>query len=423
MILVSIGISCSSTHEGVHGVLTSGDPETEGFSHLRLQRIDTALNKWVDDGWMNGAVAMIVRDGRIVYFKSVGYNDVETKTPMKNDGIFRIASQTKAITSVAAMMLFEEGKFSLDDPVSKFIPSFADTRVLEKFNKADSTFTSVSASRQITIRDLMVHRSGLTYYHPLYAGSHLEVGFDVEGEKLSAAMQRLSQLPLMHQPGERFTYGLNTDVLGYLVEIWSGKSLDEFFSERIFGPLAMQDTYFNLPGEKSARLVNMYVVDSTGMRKAQESHGADVNFPLKKKTYFSGGSGLCSTISDYAIFLQMLLNEGVYNEQTLLLPATVRLMVTDQIGDIPVPDWDPMLGVNGFGLGFCIVNQKGSTLVAGDVGTYSWGGGFTTTYWVDPHQRIIGQLYRQMEGRHIEDIDHEFKSLVYAAIQSSESKK
>lgn len=420
LILLAI-VCCSPAHHNANNVLSTGPPESVGFSPKGLERIDDALNKWVADGWTNGAVAMIVRNGKVVYYKAVGDNDVETRAPMKTDGIFRIASQTKAITSVAAMMLFEEGKFSLDDPVSKFIPSFANTVVLEKFNEADTTFTSVKSNRQVTIRDLMTHTSGLAYYHPLYSKAKLEVGFDVQGDGLPAAMQRLSQLPLMHQPGERLTYGLSTDVLGYLVQIWSGRTLDKFFTEQIFGPLDMHDTYFNLPQGKSGRLVNLYLIDSTGMRKAQVSNGAEVNFPLKPKSYFSGGSGLSSTIYDYAIFLQMLLNLGEYNGQRLLKPATVQLMTTNQIGNLPVPEWDPMLGVNGFGLGFCVVNDKGSALVAGDAGTYSWGGGFTTTYWVDPNRGIIGQLYRQMEGQHIEDVDHEFKSLVYHAIQSDES--
>lgn len=247
-------------------------PETVGFSAERLKRIDANLNDWVSKGWMNGAVGLIIRDGKIVYYQSAGYNDPETKSAMQKDGIFRIASQTKAITCAAIMMLYEEGKFLLDEPVSKYIPAFANETVLDKFNETDSTYSTVPAKRQITIRDLLTHTSGLGYAqigskeaNAIYAKHNITAGLDVHNDRLPDAMKRLGRLPLMHQPGEKWTYGLNMDLLGYLVEICSGMTLDSFFLQRIFEPLGMKDTYFNVPEEKANQLVNLYSEDSVGI--------------------------------------------------------------------------------------------------------------------------------------------------------------
>jgi CubicO group peptidase (beta-lactamase class C family) len=231
----------------------------------------------------------------------------------------------------------------------------------------------------------------------------------VSNDELADAMNRLGTLPLFHQPGEKWTYGLNTDLLGRLVEVWSGKTLDEFFSERIFTPLGMKDTYFNVPDDKAARLVNFFQEDSTGLKKANDALGSTMGFPLRKKTYFSGGAGLTSTIYDYAIFLQMLLNKGSYNGVTILSPSSVRLMTMNQIGDVNFGD-------DHFGLGFSIVTEKSSSKMPLNTGTYGWGGAFSTIYWVDPQEELVVLFYRQMWGSHneIEDI---FKVLVYQAIE------
>jgi CubicO group peptidase (beta-lactamase class C family) len=392
-------------------------PEAAGFSSARLNRIDASFKSWVDKGWMNGAVAMIIRNGKIVYYKSSGFNDLQTKAPLTKTGIFRIASQTKAITSVAVMMLYEEGKFLLDEPVSKYIPSFANGKVLDKFKDADSTYTTVPVKREVTVRDLLTHTSGIGYAqigskeaNAVYAKNKITAGLDVMDDKLSDAMTRLGSLPLMHQPGERWTYGLNIDLLGYLVEIWSGMTLEEFFQKRIFTPLGMNDTYFNVPNEKANRLVNFFQEDSLGhLQKQNLVFGAlDMSFPMHKKKYFSGGGGLSSTIYDYGVFLQMLLNGGVYNGQRLLSPNTVRMMTMNQIGDLS-------LGEDKFGLGFSIVTDKGSRLSPAQAGTYSWGGAFSTTYWVDPKEKLVVLLYRQMWGSH-DEINDLFKVAVYQAL-------
>lgn len=396
--------------------------EAAGFSTERLKRLDREINDWVKKEWINGAVALIIRNGKTAYYKAAGYNDISTKAPMQSDGIFRIASQTKAITSVAMMILFEEGKFLLDDPVSKYIPAFKKQQVLNKFNAADTTYTTVPAKTEITIRQLFTHTSGLGYAqigskdaNAIYAKSNLTAGIGVQNDNLLDAMNRLGKLPLMHQPGEKFTYGLNSDLLGCLVEVISGMTLNDFFRTRIFEPLGMKDTYFLVPKEKANRLVNLYKEDSTGKLLKAESKmlnghvGAD--YPLQNSTYYSGGAGLSSTIYDYAIFLQMLLNNGVYNGKRILSRNSVRMMTTNQIGDVPYR------GDDKFGLGFQLITDKSSGRTPAQSGTFSWGGAFATSYWVDPKEKLVMLFYRQLQGTTHGDVVEKFRALTYQAIK------
>ncbi len=395
-------------------------PEAAGFSTERLQRLDREMNEWAKKEWMNGGVALIIRNGKVAYYKAAGENDLDTKSALQKDAIFRIASQTKAITSVAMMMLFEEGKFQLDDAVSKYIPAFKKQQVLDKFEAADTTYTTVPAKSEITIRQLFTHTSGLGYAqigskeaNAIYAKSKLTAGIGVQDDKLLDAMNRLAKLPLMHQPGEKFTYGLNSDLLGCLVEVISGMSLNDFFRTKIFQPLGMNDTYFFIPKEKAARLVNLYREDSTGhLVKAEGNmlNGPTVsNYPLLNSTYYSGGAGLSSTIYDYGIFLQMLLNNGVYNGKRLLSRNSVRLMTMNQIGDLS-------LGKDKFGLGFQVVTEAGSSRTPAQQGTFSWGGAFATSYWVDPKEKMVLLFYRQLQGTTHGDVVEKFRALVYGAI-------
>jgi CubicO group peptidase (beta-lactamase class C family) len=405
-------------------LLTPGAPEWGGFSTSRLARLDSGMSHWVKKKWVNGSVAFIARRGKIVFYKAYGYNDLDSKAPLPKNGIFRIASQTKAVTSVAAMMLWEEGKFSLEDPVSKYIPSFANQGVLATFNPKDTSYTTVPAKRPITIRDLLTHTSGLGYpaigtpeANAIYAKYYVTGGVGVKGQKLSDAMSRLGSLPLMFQPGEKWMYGLNHDVLGYLIEIWSGMTLEEFFTKRIFRPLGMNDTYFNVPAAKASRLVNFFLEDSTGIHKQDKVFGGflDMNYPLQKTDYFSGGGGLSSTISDYAILMQLLLNGGVYNGVRLLAHNTVRMMTMNQIGDLN----ENIGGDNGdykWGLGFSIETKKGSRLNPSQAGSFGWGGVFSTAYWIDPKEDMIVLIYEQMWGPHVADTQKQFKPLVYQAI-------
>lgn len=402
--------------------ITNTGPESAGFSSERLKRMDVAMNDWVEKGWMNGAAALIIRDGKIAYYKAAGFNDLADKTPLKKDGIFRIASQSKAITSVAIMMLFEEGKLLLTDPVSKYIPSFRQQTVLDKFNPADTTYTTVPAARQLTIKDLLTHTSGLGYAqigskeaNAIYAKNKITAGLGVSNESLLAAMTRLGTLPLMHQPGQKWTYGLNSDLLGSVVEIISGISLDEFFRTRIFQPLEMKDTYFVIPREKASRLVNLYTETPEG--KLIKANGnmlngpTTANYPLINNTYYSGGAGLSSTIYDYAVFLQMLLNRGEYNGKRLLGRNTVNMMITNQIGDLS-------LGDDKFGLGFQIASEQGSGSTPAQVGTFSWGGAFATSYWVDPKEKIVMLFFRQLQARTHNDVVEKFRALTYQAINN-----
>lgn len=406
-------------------VLTEAPPEAGGFSSARLARLDSAMKAWVDQKWTNGSAVLIARHGKIVFYKAHGYNDLDTKAPLDKNGIFRIASQTKAITVTAVMMLWEEGKFSLDDPVSKFIPSFAHQKVLATYNAKDTTYTTVPANRPITIRDLLTHTSGLGYpaigtpaENAIYAKANLTGGVGTKGQTLADAMDRLGKAPLFFQPGTQWKYGLNMDLLGCLVEKWSGMPLEDFFIKRICRPLGMNDTYFNLPASKGPRLVTFFQGDSSGVIKKQPTvfGGAlDMNYPLQKTSYFSGGGGLVSTLHDYAILLQMFLNNGTYNGVRILAPNTVRLMTTNQIGDLH-PTLGDNANVNKFGFGFFIISDEGAKYGPSQAGTYSWGGVFSTSYWVDPKEDMLVIAYEQMWGPYIANTAKAFKPLVYAAL-------
>jgi CubicO group peptidase (beta-lactamase class C family) len=399
-------------------------PESQGFSSERLQRIDQVLQEYVDKGWIAGASAIIMRNGNIVYQKAVGFDDIEKKTPVKKNAIFRIASQTKAITSVAVMMLFEEGKFLLDEPISKYIPEFRNPKVIEKYNESDTTYTTVNAKREIRIRDLLTHTSGIGYptigsktMNAIYSKEKIADGIDAGKFTLGPMMRKLWSLPLMHQPGERWTYGLNIDVLGYLVEIVSGMTLDEFFHKRIFEPLGMNDTYFYLPKEKQARLWTLYSEDSLRHLVNPKIKRGLVNdrnpdYPNTEGTYFSGGGGLCSTAYDYAIFLQMVLNGGECNGVRLLSRHTVRMMTMNQIGDLTLYG-----GHSKFGLGFAIITDLGSARLPTPAGVFYWSGVFGSSYWVDPKENIVAQLVLQQYPLAHSDISDKFKVLVYQALK------
>jgi CubicO group peptidase (beta-lactamase class C family) len=407
-ILIS-AYSCAQTPE-----FKQVSPLSVRVSEERLTRIDKMIQQNIDSGWISGAVGFIARDGKIIYDKAFGVNDAEKKTLMRRDDIFRIASQTKAVTSVAVMMLFEEGKFLLDDPISKYIPEFAGPMVLDKFNEKDTTFTTIKAKREITIRDLLTHTSGIDYagigsntMNAIYAKAGIPTGFVSEKIILGDKIRKLGKLPLIHQPGEKFTYGLNVDVLGYLVEVLSGETLDHYFRYHIFEPLGMTDTYFYLPESKYNRLVKVSAEDKDHhLVNAQSSF---VDYPLVAGTYFSGGAGLSSTIKDYAVFLQMLLNKGEYNGKKLLSRRTVELMTSNQIGDLS-------LGPDKFGLGFEITTVAGQAKLGISEGSFAWGGYFATTYWVDPKEHLVCLLFMQQSPMRHSEIQDKFKAMVYQAL-------
>jgi CubicO group peptidase (beta-lactamase class C family) len=387
-------------------------PEEAGLSTDRLLRIDKMVNEHITNKWIPGAVVLIVRNGKIAYHKAYGYSDVESKAALKKDDIFRIASQTKAITSLAAMMLWEEGKFLLDDPISKYIPEFKNATVLKTFNPKDSSYTSEPAKGEVTVRHLFTHSSGIDYaaigsteFKAIYAKAGVPSGIGNNDMVLGDRIKILGKLPLKHNPGEQWTYGLNNDVLGYLVEIWSGMSFDEFLRKRIFDPLGMKDTYFYLPKEKYSRLVTLYAGGKDGKIVKPETKAYDnVNpdYPKTAGTYFSGGAGLSSTVEDYAKFLQLFLNNGQYNGVKLLSRKTIELMLTDQ----HVPGTHVGLG---FGLE-TIENDYQSVL---SLGTFSWGGAFNTHYWADPKEKLIGLLFTNLYQTPYWSIGDKFKTLTY----------
>jgi CubicO group peptidase (beta-lactamase class C family) len=389
-----------------------------GMSAQRLARIDNTVQDYINKKWLNGAVAIVYKNGKLAYYKAFGIDDADKKTPMQKDAIFRIASQTKALTSTAIMILYEQGKLLIDDPISKYIPEFKNQQVLDKFNEKDTTYTTVPAKRDVTIRDLLTHSSGIGYagigtpeMNAIYAKNGIPSGLGVVNAALLDKMKTLGKLPLDFQPGEKWMYSLSIDLLGCLVEVISGTSLEDFIRKNICEPLEMNDTWFNLPKEKANRLVTVYTEDSLQHIIKWDAHtfGVDPAYPLITKHYFSGGAGLSSTAYDYAIFLQMILNGGTYNGHRILSQRTVDMMTSGQL-DFTID------GTNNFGLGFAIVTEKGAAKGPWSVGSFSWGGFFGTSYWGDPKEKLVCLFMTQQTPNSHGDISEKFKALVYQAI-------
>jgi CubicO group peptidase (beta-lactamase class C family) len=409
----------------VPSLLLAQKIETTGtnkrVNYERLARIDSLMDSYIAHKWINGAATIIIKDNELLQSKGYGYADVDTNKTMQKDELFRIASQTKAVTCVAIMILYEQGKLLLDEPVSDFIPEFKKMTVLDTFNAADTTYTTVPAKRPVTIRDLLTHTSGIDYpgigsdkMKAIYAKAHIPVGFNTadKGQTLLSAMKELATLPLVHQPGEKWTYGLNYDLLGCLVEVISHGNLADFFRKNIFEPLGMNDTYFNVPRSKAARLATVYREDSLQhvIKWEKGYFGVDPDYPLINKQYFSGGADLTSTAFDYAVFLQMLLNGGTYNGHEILSPRTVEMMTSNQL------DFT-FNGVNGFGLGFEVVSDKGAARGPRSKGTFGWGGFFGSSYWADPKEHLIGIIFTQETPDSHSDVLERFQNMVYAALK------
>lgn len=402
--------------------LTTAKPESQGFSSERLGRIDSLFQKFVDQRMIAGATALVARKGKIVYFRSTGYNDLRNKVPLEKDAIFRIASQTKAITSVAVMMLFEEGRISLNDPISMHLPEFRNPKVITGFNAKDSSFTLQAAKREVTIHDLLTHTSGYCYpgsggeaINAIYAKLRIVNGVPETVSTLKEEMRKIALTPLAHEPGEKFSYGLSTDILGYLVETVSGQSLENFFRTRIFDPLGMADTYFRLPEEKHSRLMLLYENGIKG-DGVQKSTGQYKDYPLKKGIYYSGGGGLLSTAMDYAKFMQMLLNEGEYNGTRLLRRKTIEMMCINQIGTLGSGSLFIPNSTDKFGLGFEVISQPGKAQILISEGAFGWGGAFGSLYWIDPGEDLVVQFVIQKAGEY-SDIRSKFITAVYQAIE------
>jgi len=399
--------------------LTESAAKNEGMSEDRLLRIDAMLSQAIEADQIPGAVALVARNGKIVYYKAFGMADNVSGRNMQRDDIFRIASQTKAITSTAVMMLWEEGKFSLDDPISKFIPEFENAVVFESFKEADSSFTASPAHRPITIRHLITHTSGIGYgmidddqFRKIYQKAGIIDAFTTGDVSIGENIKKLARLPLHHEPGVKFTYSEGLDVLGYLVEIVSGTPLDRFFKERIFDPLGMEDTYFYLPEAKSSRLVSVQTLQDGNWVKYPATPYYDPDYPVKgAMRFFSGGGGLSSTAKDYATFLQMYLNNGELNGVRLLSRTTVQAIMSNQVGDL--------LGESGgyYGLAFGVLDERGAGMGGrGSVGTFQWGGYFNTQYFADPVENVIGILMKQTQATSTDETGGKFSQLVFQAI-------
>ena len=398
--------------------LPKARPETVGLSSDRLARIGSVMQGYVDEGRLGGAVTLVARNGKVAYLQAFGKIDPATGAPMPADAVFRIASQTKAVTSVAVMILFEEGKLLLGDPVSKYIPEFKETTVAvpDPAMKGPG-YKVVPAKRRITIRDLLTHSAGISYgdgpARELYKAAGLQGWFLADRDRpVGEYVRKLAKLPFDAQPGEKFVYGYNTDILGHLVEVVSGMSLADFIGKRITGPLGMADTHFFLPEEKAGRLAAVYGIGKDGKAGAVDDprEGAYVRGP---RTCYAGGAGLLATAEDYARFLLMLQSGGEWGGVHILGPKSVELMTVDHLGPVYVNPG------HGFGLGFWVTKELGRNGDPGSAGAFGWSGAYHTTYWVDPAEKLVAVFMTQLLPATGSDAQAKFKALVYQSIVES----
>ena len=358
----------------------------------RLCRIDTAFQRAVDQGILPQAVTLVIHKGNIIHYKAYGWRHIEKKIKCEKDDIFRIASQTKAISVCALMTLWEQGLFRLDDPIKKYIPAFENMQVLDSFDVTTRKYTTRPAKRDITIRDLMTHTSGICYN-----GVHWDIAIDsgvpplnsLEKITLEEVVNRIAKLPLAHDPGEKFTYSMNIEVLGRLAEILSGKPIDKFLKETIFDPLGMTDTYFYLPKEKKNRLVTLYTYPEGGPLQ-KSNHPIYQSFPIAgAKTYCSTGAGLSGTALDYAKFCQMVMNGGEFNNHRILGRKTIEMMMRNNVHDLR--------GEIGFGLAWDVFRPQYVYKTVVSEGASRWGGMFGTDYIIDPAEDLIVIMYTNFE--------------------------
>ena len=398
-------------------------PESVGLSTERLERLRAGMQRYVDAGRVAGLVTLVSRSGRVVQLEAYGKADVLASRAMTKDAIFRIASQTKTLTSVAAMMLVEEGRLGLSDPVSRYIPAFEKTTVAvppPAGAVAGTPLSAVPAKRAITIRDLLTHTAGIGYGFGTAAEQWKAAGiqhwyFADRTEPVAAVVERMAALPMDAQPGERYVYGYNTDILGVVVEQVSGTTLAEFFAKRITGPLAMVDTQFYLDPAKKARLATVYAAKDGRIERAPEGMPGQGHYVEGPRIAFSGGAGLLSTARDYARLLQALLNGGELDSVRLLSPKTVELMTANHVGTL-FAERAPADAGMGFGLGFDVVEDLGKNGRYGSEGAFGWGGAYHTSYWVDPREKLVALLMTQLLPAAGSDLHGRFRTLVYQSI-------
>lgn len=401
--------------------LREASPASAGMSAERLARIDRVCEDAVKNGDVPGVVALVARHGRIVYHKAFGMADNTTGRPLDREDIFRIASQSKAITATAVMMLWEQGRFQLDDPISKFIPEFKQPKVLTGYNAADDSWTGEPAKREITIRHLLTHTSGIGYgvidgderFRKIYAKAGITDLFTTEPVTIGESVRKLAALPLHHHPGEKFTYSEGLDVLGYFIEVVSGKTFDAFLRDHLFLPLGMKDTGFYLPADKAHRLVTVQKPENGAWVRYPVTF-YDPDYPVKgARSFFSGGAGLCSTARDYATFLQMYLNGGELGGVRILSRTTVEVILANHAGDLFGG------GESHYGLAFGVLDDKGAARGGrGSSGTFDWGGYFNTQYFADPREKTVGILMKQTQGTSRDDTGWQFRLLVGQAVDN-----
>lgn len=393
------------------------EPEAVGLSSERLERLSSVLQGYVEAGQLPGGVALVARRGRIAYLEAFGQRDREAPSPMREDAIFRIASQTKALVSVGVMMLQEDGRLLITDPVGKYLPEFRETTVAVPKEQRDG-YEVVKAKRPITIRDLLTHTAGIGYGGGVARDRWEAAGitgwyFADRDEPIGATVSRMAALPFDAQPGERWVYGYATDILGAVIERVSGETLDAFLQSRVWDRLGMKDTHFYLPEAKRDRLAVVYsATDAGGIERAPDpggmvGQGAYVEGPRKS---YSGGAGLLSTAADYARFLQMLLNGGELDGTRILSPKTVQLMTVDHLDEVEYRDGQ------GFGLGFYVVEDLGARGVPGSVGEFGWGGAYHSTYWVDPEEELVVVYLTQLIPARGLDDQGKLRALIYQAL-------
>jgi len=393
-------------------------PEVVGLSTQRLGRIGEVMQRYIDEGRLGGAVTLVARAGKVAHLQAFGTLDPTTGAAMPTDAIFRIASQTKAVTSVAVMILFEEGKILLGDPISKYIPEFKTTTVaVPDGSKKGPGYRIVPARRAITIRDLLTHSAGISYgdgpAKDLYKAAGLQGWFLADRpEAVGTYIKKLAALPFDAQPGEKFVYGYNSDILGYLVEVVSGMSLADFVRTRITEPLSMADTAFFLPEEKAARLSAVYGIGKEG-KAEMITDSKELAYVKGPRICYAGGAGLLSTAEDYARLLLMLQSGGEWGGVHILSPKSVELMTSDHVGNLYSNPGQ------GFGLGFWVTKELGRTGDPGTVGAFGRGGAYHTTYWVDPVEKLVAVFMTQLMPATGSDAHAKFRALVYQSIIES----
>jgi CubicO group peptidase (beta-lactamase class C family) len=391
------------------------DPQEGGFSSERLLRLDAYLHDITSNGTAPNALAFVAHHGEIVYYKTFGYRNIEKNIPLQKDDIFRIASQTKAITTAALMILYEEGKFLMDDPLYKYIPAFKNPQVLVDFDAETKKYTTRPAKSHITVRQLLSHTSGISYQHPLEVLPEFNIPYynSMDSITIADVVAQLARRPLVCDPGTQFVYGMSTDVAGYLIEILSGMNLADFIRQRITEPLGMNDSYFYLPASKQDRLVELYTLEKTTDTLAVHPNESFRKYPLAgAKTLYLGGAGMVGTAMDYAKFIQMILNGGSFNGKRILSRKTVELMTANQIGDLEV--WDRK---DRFGLGFQIITPSSRYGDLASPGALTWGGMYCSEYTIDPREDLILLVFTNVHPyAYYGDFVHRFRTLVYQAL-------